>query len=206
MGATGWLSLYLALGTGILVALGVVLFFLSGHRLTGQLGRLLLLFGFMTLMVMTPVILPMLKNYEAFQDQSAQLKSSIHNSADLLGFFVPDNATEPLVKRVSPRIANSIKSIYAKFYGNSSEKTVFIGYSVLALTLSAIGWARSKRGWMWLIIASIFFLLCLDPQLHVAGKPVLEHMPYEVFTKIPFIGFGRAPSRFAIFLMLALSL
>lgn len=74
----------------------------------------------------------------------------------------------------------------------------FLVGSAIALTSSA--WVRR-----WLFIAGMFFVLCLGPQLHVAGQAILSHLPYEWIIRLPLVGFGRAPSRFAVFLMLALA-
>lgn len=42
--------------------------------------------------------------------------------------------------------------------------------------------------------------------MHIAGRPVLSPMPYELFFHLPLLKFGRSPSRLAIFLMLALAI
>jgi hypothetical protein len=204
--ATTWSSLYLALGTVILVVLLGSLLLIDNRQMIVARVKLLFLFGLITSVLIIPLIAPMVLNFPAFQDQSEQLEGSNYNNADLLGFFIPDNASEPLVKRLSPNIANSINNIYSTFYGNPSEKTVFIGYSVMVLVLLAGIMSRSKLFWVWIIIAGVFFVLCLGPQLHVAGKSVLNHLPYEWLIRIPLIGFSRVPSRLAIILMLALAI
>ena len=203
--ATTWLSLYLAIGTALLIAMLAGLLLIEKKSLVIPRLKLMSLTAFMTLMLVAPVIVPMIQNFQAFRDQSDQLTAASLNSADLLGFFIPDNETAPLIKQISPEIANFISKIYAAFLGNAYEKTVFIGYSVLALILFTGVFARSRAFKIWLIMGSVFFILCLGPQLHVAGKSVGIHLPYEWLNQVPLIGFGRVPSRLAIFLMLALA-
>lgn len=236
---TGWCSLELGFGTGILILLlfvfevisaitkkfsGCKIFqntdysprelfvfvkavFLEGlEQLTPQLKYwlgLVLLTG----IFMLPFILPMISNYQSFQDQTDQFSASISNSADLAGFFIPDSGTTPLIKRVGPDfITQRINSIYAKFYGNPCEKTVFLGYSVILIILVSFYINRSDSMQRWIFIAGIFFILCLGPVLHIAGRPIFSPMPYEFFLHVPLLKFGRSPSRLAIFLMLALAI
>jgi hypothetical protein len=205
---TGWCSLELGFGTGILVGLLVMLEFLSWNAkpLMARLKYLLVLV-LLTGIFVSPFILPMINNYRSFQDQTDQFRASVSNSADLLGFFVPDRVTEPLIARVGPEfISQGINSIYGKFYGNPCEKTVFLGYSVLALVFVSLCVNHSRVVRRWLIVAGVFFILSLGPVLHVGGQPAVSPMPYELFLHMPLLKFGRSPSRFAIFLMLALAI
>ena len=49
------------------------------------------------------------------------------------------------------------------------------------------------------------FVLALGPVLHVAGWPVIGSLPYAWLSQLPLVSFGRAPSRLAILLMLAVA-
>jgi hypothetical protein len=205
---TAWTSLYLALGTGIL-ALLLLLSDLGqrGFQLSAHTGGFLfrwMLFGAGTALLMLPVVMPMITDYAAFRDQAMQRQAAIANSADLLGFIVPDRATDPLVVRFLPTAGAAVDRIYGDFAGNPAEKTVFIGYSVFALVLLALSRPTIGGTRKWLGIAGIFLVLCLGPVLHVAGNPLLP-LPYALLDEIPLVGFGRAPSRMAVFLMLALA-
>lgn len=206
---TAWCSLYLAYGAGLLI----VMLFISGlisARTDLRIwlwtqSKALLLFAITTLILVLPVILPMGLNYSDFQDQSDQMAAATSNSADLLGFFVPDRTTDPLSVRFSPSFRSFVENTYATFYGNPAEKTVFLGYTVIATVLVSLFMVRRKGFLQWQIMAAIFFLLCLGPVLHIGGQQLLSHLPYEWLGSIPFVSFGRSPSRFAIFLMLALA-
>jgi hypothetical protein len=203
---TGWCSLELGFGTGILTVFLFILDLYGAKQLLERLKRWFL-FALLTCVFMSPCILPMARDYASFQDQTDQFEASAWNSADLLGFFIPDNATQPLIKRVgSGYIAREIDRMYATFYGNPCEKTVFLGYSVLAMTVISLSVVRSTAMRRWFLIAIIFFVLCLGPVLHIAGRSVLSPMPYALFFRLPLLKFGRSPSRLAIFLMLALAI
>jgi len=203
---TGWCSLELGFGTGILTVFLFAFDLYGAKQLAMRLKRWLL-FGLLTCVLMSPFIFPMIYNYQSFQDQADQSGASVWNSADLLGFFIPDRSTTPLVKRLgSEFIAQAIDQVYAGFSGNSCEKTVFLGYSVLIMTAVSLFVARSSAVRQWLFVAASFFALCLGPVLHVAGQPVFSPMPYRLFFYLPLLKFGRSPSRLAIFLMLALAI
>ena len=209
LAATTWISLELALGTGLLISL-LLLFYIAvnRHELGAQwveMAKTWGLFGLATLILVFPVILPMILDSSDFRDQSNLLAASDANNADLLSFFVPDSPTQPLITRISPTIAQAVNQIYGRFYGNPSEKTVFVGYIVLSLTALTVLISRSSTMRQWLAVAAVFFVLSLGPVLRVAGQPILDHLPYEWLNRIPLVGFDRTPSRFAIFLMLALA-
>ncbi|MGC9396640.1 MAG: hypothetical protein ACP5J4_17485 [Anaerolineae bacterium] len=205
---TGWCSLELGFGTGILVSLLFLFEAVSGtaKQLITRLKYWLVLV-LLTGLFMSPFILSMFNNYRSFQDQTDQFNASVSNSADLMGFFVPDRSTRPFIMRLGPEfISRGIHSVYSKFYGNPCEKTVFLGYSVLAMVFVSLCISRSRVVRRWLFVAGVFFILCLGPVLHIAGQPAVSPMPYELFLHIPLLKFGRSPSRFAIFLMLALAI
>jgi hypothetical protein len=203
---TGWCSLELGFGTGILTAFLFVLDLYGAKQLAVRLKRWVL-FALLTCVFMSPFVLPMARDYQVFRDQTDQSEAAAWNSADLLGFFMPDSATQPLIKRVVPElIGREIDQIYAAFYGNLAEKTVFLGYTVLAMTVISLCVVRSNAVRGWLLIAIMFFVLCLGPVLHVAGRDVWSPLPYALFFRLPLLKFGRSPSRLAIFLMLALAI
>lgn len=205
--ATVWMSLYLAVGLLLFFSLYFVIDIFSDKKSFGQKLFLFGLCGLVTLLLSMPVILPMVRDYPLFKDQANQISTAASNSADLLGFIIPDRSLSLLVKRI-PGINEQVTQIYSSFYGNPYEKTVFLGYSVIALTLSSLIWVtrREKHIWVWIITSSIFIVLCLGPTLHIGGKEVLPHLPYEWIGQIPLIGFGRVPSRLGIILMMPLSL
>lgn len=204
MTLTAWCSLELAFGAGLLTIFLFVFDVSNVKHLMVKLKWWILFGVFGT--SMSTVALPMIRNYPDFQDQVDQYGAAVWNSADLAGFFIPDNATAPLVKRLGLEfVTQTIEKVYATFYGNPHEKTVFVGYSVLAMVIISLSVTRSSIVRRWSLIAVAFFVLCLGPVLHIAGQSVCP-MPYTLFFHIPLVKFGRTPSRLAIFLTLALAI
>jgi hypothetical protein len=207
---TALISPELAFGTGILLLLVFVSFRLVviPPLLVRQLGRdamILLAFTGLTILFILPLLLAMISGYGDFAGQSSQIQASTLNSADLLGFFVPDHVTSPVAGHGIKAIAETSQRIYRAFYGNPYEKTVFIGFTVILLLILSALISRTPDTWRWIAIAGVFFALCLGPVLYVAGKPILQPMPYRIFSYLPLASFGRTPGRLAIFLMLAVA-
>ncbi len=205
------ISLYLGFGTIILVCIFLFLYLAIPdlkqltQRLRQEANNLFLL-GSTTFILVLPFILPMVWNYSDFQDQSNQATASESNSADLLSFVIPDNSTNPIFKRVIPHASQTISNIYAQFYGNPAEKSVFIGYITLIVVITTLFLPiRVPYRQNWFIIAGVFFILSLGSTLRIGGQEIIAHLPYEWLNKLPLLSFGRVPSRFAIFLMLAIT-
>jgi hypothetical protein len=96
-----------------------------------------------------------------------------------------------------------------RFTASLSERTVFVGYSVLALAL--IGVLRYRRGAaLWGVAALIFAILALGPRLHIGGEirfgaigPI--PLPYALLTQLfPLLRISRSVSRFSVVVMLSL--
>lgn len=206
---TAWSSLYLAYGaTLLLITVLAGAAFFARRQLQTWLRLLykpLLVFGVTSVVLVMPVVLPLVVNYADFQDQADQRSSAVANSADLLGFFVPDRMTDPLPTRLFSELNRFVDATYGTFYGNAAEKSVFIGYTVIAVMVLSALFVRRREFWGWAAIALLFAGLSLGPVLYVFGRPVLHHLPYEWLNSLPLISFGRAPSRYAIFVMFALA-
>jgi len=199
---TAWCSLELAFGAGLLTAL-LFLFDIGTKRYKRRdwlYGWII--FGITSFCLVLPVVMPMVLHRQDFSEEANQLAASMANSADLLGFFVPDNILNSPWKLLG--IKPWISQVYTQFHGNPSEKTVFLGYGVLGIFVVTILSTNWRVIWEWLCIAVIFFVLCLGPMLQVGGK-IMISMPYRLFLYLPFLKYGRTPSRLAIYLMLALA-
>jgi len=126
--------------------------------------------------------------------------------ADLLAFFIPSWHHSLVGDLVGP--------LYARFTGNDTEQTVYVGYTVLALAAVAAWKAPRAETRLWLLIALAFFVLALGPFLHIAGQhrftvgnvelflPLPDYLMYQY---LPFLRGARVSSRFAVVLMLALA-
>ncbi|MBX2999069.1 MAG: hypothetical protein KF893_11215 [Caldilineaceae bacterium] len=206
---TAGLDLFLASGTILLIGLLWLMrwfsFVFQTRQLWSPLLRTATIAAISAAILGMPFALPLLLNADDFPGQGNQLAASRANNADLVGFFVPDNLTSPLVKRVTPALAMQIEQIYAQFYGNSAEKSVFLGYTVIGLLLITLTMRPSAQMRSWLISAGLFFVLALGPTLYVNGQAILSHLPYEWLSYLPLLGVNRSPSRFSLFGMLALA-
>ena len=203
---TAMCSLYLAAGTGILVAM-LFAFDMWGMRRRRLRLKNWGLFTLVTGALMCSVVLPMVWNLEEFLYESGRVAQPVAGSADVVGFFVPDATVMPSILRFgSPAVARDIQRVYAQFGGNPCEKTVFLGYTVLAMTAVSVGLTRSSAVRRWLLIAGVFFVLCLGPIVRVGGHDTLPSIAYMLLHKLPMYELARAPSRWAGFLMLGLAM
>ncbi len=172
------------------------------------------------LIVFSPLLIPALKGYQENQLEKISLDRYQQYSADLVRFVVPSH-----LSTFFGDWAYKVKSVVA---GGGTEGTVFLGYTVLALVLSAIIFAAvlfqlrkhkkikkddgKMRIWTWFSIAVVFLILAMGPILHFWGKTEFQvsnihfkvPLPFVAIYQIPFIGDLRAPSRFSIFAMVCL--
>lgn len=119
-------------------------------------------------------------------------------SADLLSFFIPSV--------LHPVFGSITTEIYNNFSGNTSENTMFIGYTVILLSLLAVYRLKgNKYVKFWLIAALSFSIISLGPLLHVNGKTSFTEfnttvpLPYLVlYYLIPFLDNCRTTGRFFV--------
>ncbi|MGQ9787674.1 MAG: hypothetical protein ACUVSJ_14580, partial [Anaerolineae bacterium] len=122
-------------------------------------------------------------------------------SADVSAFFTP-SALHPLWGTWAAGWAD-------RFTASLSERTVFVGYSVLVLALVAV-LSRRKGAALWGVIALVFAVLAMGPRLHLGGQTVFGNfgpipLPYAVLVHIfPLLRISRSVSRFAVVVMLSL--
>ena len=112
-------------------------------------------------------------------------------SADLLGFLIPSwNHVffGHLAQRMDPRI-----------FVAGYEGTVYAGVIVLALAALGFWQGRvSREPWVIraLLLAFVFYVLSLGPELHLLGRPLHIPGPAALFYMLPFAKFVSAPARF----------
>jgi hypothetical protein len=98
-------------------------------------------------------------------------------------------------------------SIGRAFDRNITETTVFPGYLVLALVVAALASRRLRAGnSLWFLVAGVGFILSLGSTLHLAGRSLGVPLPFALLANLPLTEHLRAPSRFAILVVLSLSL
>ncbi len=105
-----------------------------------------------------------------------------------------------------------IRSFYAFFqipfdtYKLQIENIVFLGYSVIFLSALAIIKYRQKHIWFWLLIAGIFMVMSLGPELKVFHEHTGIILPERIFyDTVPEWNEIRAPARFIVMTNLALA-
>ncbi len=95
---------------------------------------------------------------------------------------------------------------------NTAERSVFLGYTVLALAAAALLWRRQRGAAFWALAAGGAWLLSLGPLLHVGGRAtftafgVTIPLPYlALYNWVPGFSVMRVPARFAVLASLALA-
>lgn len=165
-------------------------------------GKLALVGGVFALLV-SPLLVPMLREAQADPYAARPLWHSTLHSTDLLAFWLP-NPLHPLwggwsgsifTKRlIQPNIVGGIASI-----------------GIVATLLGVYGVARDwRRSAFWLLLLLVGAILALGPYLQVGGvnsglgdRPI--PLPYLLFYQLPFMNILRTPSRFVSIVMLALA-
>jgi hypothetical protein len=165
-----------------------------------------LLFAGTATLVIAPNLWSMVRDRALFTRETSQVASSISNSANLLGFVVPDGLLPAWWLARWPELHFPLNQLYVSFGGNLAEKHTFIGYTVLAILLLLLADQRRRRqkveGVWWVILGGTF-VVALGPTLQAGGLTLLPVMPYRLLNELPLLGVARSPSRFAAVLMLA---
>jgi len=118
-------------------------------------------------------------------------------SADLLGFFMP-TMHHPLW---GAWISQTNIDDFTK------GQHIYLGYSLFFLGLLALITPRGNRHlYFWLSASLIFALLCLGPTIIINGYNTNISGPFVIFQDLPFFKGNRYPSRYAVMLILCLSM
>lgn len=117
------------------------------------------------------------------------------SSANLAAYLTPPPNT--LLGHILP-------DIYGRFTGIYSDKSLFIGFIVLALSLIAAikYW---KKLLFWVLLLFIPLVLSFGLRLMYFDKAISTWMPFSLLTHIPILNVLRAPSRFDALLVLSFS-
>jgi hypothetical protein len=196
----GWQSLDIARGTFLFASILLLLF---GYQQNSKRWVMIQWLGmfFIVCIVMLPVAYPLVRDFAAFKDQVDQTAASIANSPDLINFFLPDRSISAFWRIVLGRFSSQPLT---DFYQINGQRTVYLGLSVILLSIYSAIIVPFRQFKFWWVIAGIFFSLSLGPVLQVNGIRILSYMPYALLSNLPIIGLGREPARFGIFLMLVL--
>ena len=101
----------------------------------------------------------------------------------------------------------SFYTFFDKFeYGLQIENLVFLGYSIIFLSVLAVIKYRRNHIWFWVLICGIFVLMSLGPELKIFDEPTGIVLPDKVFyDTVPEWDEIRAPARFIVIANLALA-
>lgn len=158
------------------------------------------LFTVFSLIMMSPGLYVISKNYFFNPDMVKSLGENIYYSADPLAFVTPSP--------IHPLLSPFSEDIYAQFTGNISENIMFIGYSVIVL--SFIGFISNRKNAIFRLFGislAVFFILSLGPCLHFNGiwrfteENLTIILPGIITYYLPFYNMIRVPSRYDIMIM-----
>lgn len=164
--------------------------------------------GIMTLtfsIIVFPFMYPLIREILFSRSDYMYGGEFVKYSADLLGFFIP-HVFHPLFK-------DFVSPIYSNFSGGPAEYTVFIGYTVILLSILCLLKVNYGDVKFWALSAFLFFILSLGPILHingisnflVKGYNLYIPLPYAVLMHIPIFSMARVPSRWDILVMISLA-
>ncbi|MGQ9456828.1 MAG: hypothetical protein ACUVWW_00775 [Anaerolineae bacterium] len=152
--------------------------------------------------VLSPILVPMVVTAQRETFMVPDPSQARALSADLLAFVTPSE--------FHPLWGKAVRPLAERFTTSTSERTVFAGFTVLALAF--LGLLRRPRGLgFWWLSLLTFGLLALGPVLHVAGETRLGPggweipLPYRLLHGlVPFMRITRSVSRFDAMVMLSL--
>ncbi len=127
-------------------------------------------------------------------------------SADALGFIIPTMH--------HPFLGQLIQQTNIKFFDKGQH--IYLGFVLFGLTLIALlnelsltqrrkDAKKNLPVYFWLFASFIFALLCLGPTITIDGQATPLSGPFVMFQHLPFFKGNRYPSRYAVMLILSLS-
>jgi len=158
--------------------------------------------GGVALLLLSPLIIALLRESASGATYMVTpLSTIVLNSADLFSLFLP--------------LPAHIKNAAINPHGSNPA----VGWTVLVLAVAGLLFARSVRSGLgahkltdtggplrfWLVVAVVFAVLALGPQLVVGGQETGIPLPYKLLNSLPFLGAARVPLRFVLMVSLALS-
>lgn len=166
-----------------------------------------LLAGGVMLLLLSPVLIPMVREATQFSFMVRPTSDLYTLSASLLDFLVPN------------RLHTLFRPASFSWPGNQiapvSERTISIGYLALGLAVVALG-RRSAWRLFWAFCAVAFLMLALGPRWHfgnitaadvpTATATVTEWTPFALLNAVvPFMRISRSVSRYALMVQLSVA-
>jgi hypothetical protein len=126
-------------------------------------------------------------------------------SADVVSWIAP-----PEQRRFLPDMVTGVVDSATR-----GEQRIFPTWTLLTLAAAGAIWGGRRRRGLWLVLFGVFFILSLGPFLQVNGwtgdryhrflRSFSVPMPYTALRAVPIVNGVRAPGRFAVVAVLALS-
>jgi len=166
-----------------------------------------LLAGLVMLLLLSPLLLPMVREATQFSFMVRPTSDLYTLSATLMDFLVPN------------RLHSLFRPASFSWPGNQiapvSERTLAIGYTALILALLAL-WKQGRSSRFWAASALLFLLLALGPAWHWGtitqevipepGVTPTSWTPFALLNRtIPFMRISRSVSRYALMVQLSMA-
>lgn len=193
----------------VMASIFIVIYIIMNYKsLSGKKAIFnLIFFCIISIITVSPGLYLMIKNYLYNKYMVFTLSSFTRSSADILGFLIPSP--------FHPFFGAASKSLYSNFTGNTSDYIVFMGYSVIILSLIGMINCRKERSLLPFIISLfVFFILSMGPRLHINGQSEFALMNTKFFIPLPglitaylpIFDMIRYPSRFDIMVMFCIAI
>lgn len=202
LGMCALCSVYYLLGSLLFLLIYVIfelVYQMKSSNMSFQLKELLIayvLMFFFFFLTIFPFFIPIIKEkYSGYE----YVDLGIYGAADVISFFIP-STLHPVFKHLAKKSPVYIPPVLSVYIG-----TIPLVFSlILAFKLKDLNHKIKIKLWMW---SGLFFaLMTLGPYLKIMGKEYPNILlPFWVLKRIPLLKDIRNPNRFAIFLMLSLS-
>jgi hypothetical protein len=156
--------------------------------LSKQVFVKLLLIGALTLIVLSPLLLPMLRELLTGPQAYYQAEPGGAKGNDLLGFILPAQFHSVWGQLVAP------------IYDRIQRPPIYLGFTALGLTLLAI-WRDWRRARFWVILLGITMFFSIGPNLQFNGQVIAGPLPWSEWVA----RLVRHPFRLNVLLGLALA-
>jgi hypothetical protein len=112
-------------------------------------------------------------------------------SANLAGFFIPDQLQTPLYGSLFASLRSSVTA-------GMGEPGIFAGFPLLLCALLALLTDRRRMIRVAALASAFFFILSLGPTLKIFRTDTGIRMPYSLLAHLPPFNAGRTPVRFVV--------
>lgn len=166
--------------------------------------------GALFVVVLSPVLLPMVREATRFSFMVRPASDLYILSATVVDYLIPSRLHTLLREAGHLLPGNQIAPI--------SERTIAVGYAALALAIVAVV-LRRRRALPWVLAALFFLLLSLGPEMHFArvtwdsvpaeagsAQDAASWTPFGMLNRaVPFMSISRSVSRYALMVQFSMA-